>query len=91
MALSTDPPLGAAIDPATAIGTVRLTVADLDRSRSFYETALGLQPFALEDGGLALGRADEQALIELHGDGSARPLFACVRMIDNAADTEAEP
>lgn len=71
MAISTDLSAGVAIDPATAIGTVRLTVADLDRSRSFYETALGLQPFALEDGGLALGRADEQALIELHGDGSA--------------------
>jgi len=71
VAISTDLSAGVAIDPATAIGTVRLTVADLDRSRSFYETALGLQPFALEDGGLALGRADEQALIELHGDGSA--------------------
>ena len=71
MALSTDPPLGAAIDPATAIGTVRLTVADLDRSRSFYQTALGLQPCELEDGGLALGLPGEQALIELHGDSSA--------------------
>ena len=30
------------IDPRTAMGAVRLTVSDLDRSRAFYEQALGL-------------------------------------------------
>jgi catechol 2,3-dioxygenase len=62
---------GVSIDPGTAIGTVRLTVADLDRSRSFYEQALGLQPSELDDGGFALGRSGEHPLIELHGDSSA--------------------
>jgi catechol 2,3-dioxygenase len=62
---------GVRIDPGTAIGTVRLTVADLDRSRSFYEQALGLPPSELDDGGLALGRSGEHPLIELRGDSSA--------------------
>jgi catechol-2,3-dioxygenase len=30
------------VDPATSIGAVRLTVADVDRTRSFYEHAIGL-------------------------------------------------
>ena len=33
----------APIHPATSMGTVRLTVSDLDRSRGFYEEALGLR------------------------------------------------
>jgi catechol 2,3-dioxygenase len=74
VATSTDNPTRVGIDPGTVIGTVRLTVADLDRSRSFYEQALGLQPSELDDGGLALGRAGEPALIELRGDTSAPPL-----------------
>jgi catechol 2,3-dioxygenase len=71
MATSTDLSSGVAIDPATAIGTVRLTVADLGRSRSFYESALGLLAFDLKDGGLALGLPGAHPLIELHGDSSA--------------------
>jgi catechol 2,3-dioxygenase len=71
MATSTDTPAGVGIDPGTAIGTVRLAVADLDRSRSFYQQALGLQPSELDDGGLALGRSGEHPLIELRGDSSA--------------------
>jgi catechol 2,3-dioxygenase len=69
--MSDTPAAGVGIDPGTAIGTVRLTVSDLDRSRSFYEQALGLQPSELDDGGLALGRGAEHPLIELHGDSSA--------------------
>ncbi len=30
-----------AIDPRTAMGTVRLTVSDLGRSTTFYEQAIG--------------------------------------------------
>jgi catechol 2,3-dioxygenase len=71
VATSTDTATGARIDPGTAIGTVRLTVADLARSRSFYEQALGLEPSELDDGGLALGRSGEHPLIELHGDSAA--------------------
>ncbi len=48
------------IDPATTIGTVRLTVSDSDRARAFYEQVIGLPA----DGGL----------LELHGDPSAAPL-----------------
>jgi catechol 2,3-dioxygenase len=59
------------IDAATAIGTVSLTVADLDRSRAFYERAIGLRASELDDGTLALGVAGERPLIELRGDSSA--------------------
>ena len=62
------------IDAATTIGTVSLTVADLDRSRSFYERAIGLRASELDDGALALGVAGERPLIELRGDSSAPPL-----------------
>jgi catechol 2,3-dioxygenase len=61
----------ARIDPQTALGPVRLTVADLDRSRGFYEQAIGLRAGELEDGGVGLGVAGEPPLIELRGDTSA--------------------
>ncbi len=60
-----------AIDPGTTIGTVRLTVSDLGRSRSFYEQALGLRATELHDGAVALATGDGRALIELRGDSSA--------------------
>jgi catechol 2,3-dioxygenase len=59
------------VDAGTEMGAVRLTVSDLARSRSFYEHAIGLRPRELEDGGVALGPADEPALVELAGDASA--------------------
>ena len=62
------------IDPATRMGVVRLTVADLDRSRSFYETAIGLRVFERDNGSLALGPSTGEALVELHGDSSAPAL-----------------
>jgi catechol 2,3-dioxygenase len=55
----------------TALGTVRLTVSDLDRSRSFYERVIGLRATEREDGTLAFGVADDPALIELRGDSAA--------------------
>jgi catechol 2,3-dioxygenase len=57
-----------------AIGTVRLTVSDLARSRAFYERAVGLQSTDLDDGTLALGIGDGRALLELRGDRSAHAL-----------------
>ena len=39
------------------MGTVRLTVVDLDRSRAFYERALGLRASEREDGTLTFGIA----------------------------------
>jgi catechol 2,3-dioxygenase len=62
------------IDPATRMGVVRLTVADLGRSRAFYERTIGLRAFELADGALALGPSADEPLIELHGDSNAPPL-----------------
>ena len=61
----------ARIAPDTTVGTVSLTVGDLDRSRAFYERAIGLRTSELDDGRLALGVAGEPPLIELRGDSSA--------------------
>jgi catechol 2,3-dioxygenase len=64
----------ARIDPDTMLGPVRLTVSQLDRSRAFYERAIGLRATELDDGTLALGAGGEPALIELRGDSSAPSL-----------------
>ncbi len=61
----------ARIDPDTSLGRVRLTVSDLDRSRSFYERAIGLPASELDDGTLGLGAAGEPSVIELRGDSTA--------------------
>jgi catechol 2,3-dioxygenase len=62
------------IDPGTRMGVVRLTVADIDRSRAFYERAIGLRSFENDDGTLGLGPSAEQPLVELHGDATAPAL-----------------
>lgn len=59
------------IHPDTTLGAVRLTVADLDRSRTFYERAIGLRTTELEDGAFGFGPAGEPPLLELRGDSSA--------------------
>jgi catechol 2,3-dioxygenase len=63
-----------AIDPDTSIGTVRLTVSDLARSRSFYEQALGLQTTSERGSRAVLAGPDGAPLVELYGDPSAPPL-----------------
>ena len=65
--------LDARIDPDTTLGPVSLTVADLARSRAFYEQAIGLRGQELDDGGLTLA-GNERPLLELRGDSSAPPL-----------------
>jgi catechol 2,3-dioxygenase len=50
---------------------VRLTVSDLDRSRGFYERAIGLQSAERDDGTLAFGVAGEHPLVELRVERSA--------------------
>ena len=75
---------GASIAPATSIGTVRLTVSDLDASRAFYERALGMIATERPDGTLAMFAAlregasveqeDRLALLELRGDPTAPAL-----------------
>jgi catechol 2,3-dioxygenase len=62
------------IHPDTAMGTVRLTVSDLARSRAFYEQAIGLSGSERPDGSLAFGVAAERPLVELRGDSSAPSL-----------------
>ena len=59
------------IDPDATLGTVRLTVSDLDRSRAFYERAIGLRTTERDDGTLVLGVTEDPALIELRGDSAA--------------------
>ena len=59
------------IDPDTALGPVRLTVSDLDRSRAFYERAIGLRATELDDGTLGFGVPGGPALVELRGDSAA--------------------
>jgi catechol 2,3-dioxygenase len=63
-----------AIHPETAIGAVRLTVADLARSRDFYERVIGLRGTEHDDGTLTLGAPGEAPLIELIADASAPAL-----------------
>jgi catechol 2,3-dioxygenase len=62
------------IDPATTMGTVRLTVSDLARSRAFYERAVGLLGSERDDGTIALGPPGGPALVELLGDSAAPEL-----------------
>jgi catechol 2,3-dioxygenase len=85
-----------AIPPETHVGPVRLTVADLDREREFYERAIGLR--VLDDQGdndgstLRLG-ADGTVVVELVGDPDAPPrrrgttgLFHLAILVPSRAD-----
>lgn len=56
----------------TRMGAVHLTVADLDRSLSYYDQALGLRLHAREDGRAALGTGGEDLLV-LFEEPGARP------------------
>ena len=59
------------LDPATHVGAVRLTVADLSRVTNFYEQVLGLTAVPADDGSVRLGASDGPVLVELHGAGDA--------------------
>jgi catechol 2,3-dioxygenase len=60
------------IDPATSIGPVALTVADLSEVRSFYEEAIGLQPLPGAGERVQLGAGDTP-VVELIEDAEAPP------------------
>jgi len=70
---ATPSPSGPSIDPATRIGAVSLTVADLDRMRSFYERAIGLRTLERDGATVRLGTEDDRPLVELVGDPDAPP------------------
>jgi catechol 2,3-dioxygenase len=55
------------------MGTVRLTVSDLSRSRAFYEESLGLTARPDGDGEVGLGVGDERALVVMREDRLAAP------------------
>ena len=67
--------MSSSIDPATRMGAVRLTVADLDRARSFYARALGLTELGTAGGAVRMGPAGGPVLVELEGrpDAPERP------------------
>jgi catechol 2,3-dioxygenase len=67
------------IDPATSMGAVRLTVADLEGMRDFYRDAIGLTVDRGGDGVVRLGTPGyneglvDEVLVELVGDPDAPP------------------
>jgi catechol 2,3-dioxygenase len=67
-------PVAAALPPATTVGAVELTVADLDTSLSFYRGAVGLALLDRGDGTARLGAGDVEllVLVEERGARSSR-------------------
>src|SRR3954469_25892647 len=61
--MSVTPPTS--IDPATSMGRVRLTAADADQARSFYERAIGLRTLAQGGDTITVGAEGVPALAEL--------------------------
>jgi catechol 2,3-dioxygenase len=61
------------IPPDTSLGAVRLTVADLDRTQSFYESAVGLRTLDRSSDSARLGVEPDRALVELVRDPDAAP------------------
>src|SRR3954469_10243699 len=64
-----------ALPPDTAMGPVRLAVADADRAQSFYERALGLRELERRDDAVRLGPEGGAPLVELvaEPDAPSRP------------------
>jgi catechol 2,3-dioxygenase len=66
-------PAHAEISPATRMGSVHLTVADLDRSVDYYESAIGLQVHDRSGDRATLGAGGEGLLVLVEQPG-ARPV-----------------
>src|SRR4051794_16525079 len=66
-------PAGAATSAEVRLGAVRLTVADLDRARGFYEEALGLRALDEAADAVRLGVDGTTAVVELAGRPDAPP------------------
>jgi catechol 2,3-dioxygenase len=76
----------------TRLGAIRLRAGDADRLRAFYETTIGLEARATDDGVTALG-VDGRALVELVSDPGAPPrpptstgLFHLALLVPTRAD-----
>jgi catechol 2,3-dioxygenase len=74
------------------LGAIRLRAGDVDRLRAFYETTIGLEALATDDGVTALG-VDGRALVELVSDPAAPPrpprstgLFHLALLVPTRAD-----
>ena len=68
-------PDGFRLPPDTRLGRVRVQVADLDRSVSWYEEILGFRPTPLADSVVGLStEAGEEPLIELHEKKGVAPV-----------------
>ncbi len=61
----------ARLPDATALGPVRLRVADLDRMAAFYARAIGLRELGRHGAEVVLGTGDGTVLVELEGDPGA--------------------
>src|SRR5215217_4829596 len=64
----------ATIAPATTVGAVELTVADLDRSVDYYTLAIGLKLLSRDSGVARLGSPDGLELLVLVEEPGAQPV-----------------
>ena len=64
-------PVDAEISAEASMGPVELTVADLDRSVTYYETAVGLVTRERQDGRASLGTAERELLVLVEQPGAA--------------------
>lgn len=62
------------IAPDTRMGAVHLTVADLERSREYYEDAIGLRVLSRDEHTLRLGPAGGEELLVLIEEPGAEPV-----------------
>jgi catechol 2,3-dioxygenase len=69
---ATGVPAAAELAPATTMGAVHLTVADLGRSVDYYRAQIGLEVLAEQKGTAVLGAGDRKLLV-LHEEPGARP------------------
>ena len=67
-------PTSAEISAETSMGSVHLTVSDLERSLGFYRDVLGLVELARDDGRASIG-AGERELLVLVEEPGARPAY----------------
>lgn len=65
-------PIKAELSSGTALGAVHLTVADLERSLSYYQAAVGLQVLRRDERQASLGVVDHELLVLIEEPG-ARP------------------